>query len=97
VASLAHALHIRPWLSVHRLGQVVQALCDGEAGPIRVPVTFAWGNRDRFVSRTAAESCGRYVTGAYRFTELDDASHWLPELAPGRVAELLAEHFAATP
>jgi pimeloyl-ACP methyl ester carboxylesterase len=66
-------------------------------GPIRVPTMFAWGNRDRFVSRTAAELCGRYVTGPYRFTELDGASHWLPEQAAGQVAALLAEHFAATP
>jgi hypothetical protein len=56
---------------------------------------FAWGNRDRFVSRAAAELCGRYVTGPYRFTELDGASHWLPEQASGQVAALLAEHFAA--
>ena len=58
---------------------------------------FAWGNRDRFVSRAAAELCGRYVTGPYRFTERDGASHWLPEQAADQVAALLAEHFAATP
>jgi hypothetical protein len=67
------------------------------AGPVRVPTMFAWGNRDRFVSRSAAELCGRYVTGPYRFTELDGASHWLPEQAADQVAALLAEHFAATP
>ena len=66
------------------------------AGPVRVPTLFAWGNRDRFVSRAAAELCGRYVTGPYRFTELDGASHWLPEQAADQVAALLAEHFAAT-
>jgi pimeloyl-ACP methyl ester carboxylesterase len=66
------------------------------AGPIQVPTMFAWGNRDRFISRAAAESCGRYVTGPYRFTELHGASHWLPEQAPGQVAALLAEHFTAT-
>jgi pimeloyl-ACP methyl ester carboxylesterase len=65
------------------------------AGPVRVPTAFAWGNRDRFVSRTAAELCGRYVTGPYRLTELDGASHWLPEQAPDQVAALLTEHFAA--
>ncbi len=66
------------------------------AGPIEVPTMFAWGNRDQFVSRAAAELCGRYVTGPYRFTELDGASHWLPERAADQVAALLAEHFAAT-
>ena len=64
------------------------------AGRIQVPTMFIWGNRDRFVSRAAAELCGRYVTGAYRFAELDGASHWLPERAPDRVAALLSEHFA---
>jgi pimeloyl-ACP methyl ester carboxylesterase len=66
------------------------------AGPVRVPTLFAWGNRDRFVSRAAAGLCGRYVTGPYRFTELDGASHWLPERAPAQVAALLTEHLAAT-
>jgi pimeloyl-ACP methyl ester carboxylesterase len=65
------------------------------AGPTPVPALFIWGNRDQFVSRAAAERCGRYVTGPYRFAELDGASHWLPERAPERVAALLAGHFAA--
>jgi pimeloyl-ACP methyl ester carboxylesterase len=64
------------------------------AGPVRVPTVFAWGNRDRFVSRAAAQLCGRYVTGPYRFAELDGATHWLPEQASDQVAALLTEHFA---
>jgi pimeloyl-ACP methyl ester carboxylesterase len=63
------------------------------AGPTPVPTMFIWGNRDQFVSRAAAELCGQYVTGPYRFRELDGASHWLPERAPDRVAALLTEHF----
>jgi pimeloyl-ACP methyl ester carboxylesterase len=58
---------------------------------------FVWGNRDPFVSRAAAELCGRYVAGPYRGTELDGASHWLPEQAAGQVAALLAEHFHGQP
>jgi pimeloyl-ACP methyl ester carboxylesterase len=65
------------------------------AGPVRVPTVFAWGNRDRFISRTAAELCGRYVTGPYRLAELDGASHWLPEQAPDQIAAALTAHFAA--
>ena len=63
------------------------------AGPTRVPTTFIWGNRDQFVTRAAAERCGRHVTGPYRFTELD-ASHWLPERSADQVAALLTGHFA---
>ncbi|HEY0718668.1 MAG TPA: alpha/beta fold hydrolase [Streptosporangiaceae bacterium] len=65
------------------------------AGPVRVPTMFIWGNRDQFVARAGAERCGRYVTGPYRFAELDGASHWLPERAPDEVAALLTSHFAA--
>jgi pimeloyl-ACP methyl ester carboxylesterase len=67
------------------------------AGLVRVPTMFVWGNRDRFVARAGAERCGRYVTGPYRFAELDGASHWLPERSAGQVAALLTEHFAARP
>jgi len=63
------------------------------AGPVRVPTLFAWGNRDRFISPAAARLCGRYVTGPYRFAELDGASHWLPEQASDQVAGLLTERF----
>ena len=65
------------------------------AGSIQVPTMFIWGNRDQFVSRAAARLCGQYVTGPYRFIELDGGSHWLPERAPDRVAALLTEHFAS--
>ena len=54
------------------------------AGLTRVPTMFAWGNRDQFVSRTAAELCGHYVTGPYRFTELDGASTGCPNRPPTR-------------
>jgi pimeloyl-ACP methyl ester carboxylesterase len=64
-------------------------------GPVRVPTMFIWGNQDRFVTRAAAERCGRHVTGPYRLAELDGASHWLPERYADQVAALLAEHFAA--
>jgi pimeloyl-ACP methyl ester carboxylesterase len=66
-------------------------------GPVTVPALFIWGDRDRFVSRAAAELCGRYVTGPYRFEVLAGASHWLPEEAPEQVAALLAGHFAQAP
>ena len=67
------------------------------AGTSRVPTMFVWGNRDRFVGRVAAERCGRYVSGPYRFVELDGASHWLPERSAEQVTGLLLRHFAAVP
>jgi len=64
------------------------------AGRIEVPTLFMWSDGDRFISRTAAELCGRYVDGPYRFEVLGGASHWLPEEVPDLVAALLVQHFA---
>ncbi|GGQ85619.1 alpha/beta fold hydrolase [Couchioplanes azureus] len=61
---------------------------------IDVPALFLWSDGDRFISRAAAELCGRYVDAPYRFEVLRGASHWLPEEKPEQVAELLIEHFA---
>ena len=36
-------------------------------GPITAPTLYVWGNRDPYISRTAADLCGRYVTGRYRY------------------------------
>jgi len=63
-------------------------------GQIDVPTLFIWSDGDRAISRTAAELCGRYVDGPYRFEVLGGASHWLPEEEPERVATLLVQHFA---
>jgi pimeloyl-ACP methyl ester carboxylesterase len=61
--------------------------------PVEVPTLFLWGDRERFICRTAAELCGRYVTGSFRFEVLQGASHWLPEVEPVKVSVLLAGHF----
>ena len=68
-------------------------------GPVAVPTLFVWGERDRFITRIAAERCGRHVSGPFRFVALPEADHWLPSGSPGVVASLLLEHLddAATP
>lgn len=65
------------------------------AGAVRIPTTFAWGLHDQFISRAAAERCGRFVTAPYRFVELD-ANHWLPENEPDAVADLVLQRVRAT-
>ena len=53
----------------------------GSVHRISVPTTFVWGRQDAFLGRRAAESTGAFVTGDYRFVEVDEG-HWLPELEP---------------
>jgi len=63
--------------------------------PSSVRTTFVWGARDVALKRLAAERTAQYVTGSYRFVELD-AGHWLPELNAEQVAEAILDTVGAT-
>ena len=55
--------------------------------PVPVPTTFVWSTADDAIGRAAAEKCAEFVTGPYRFVELDGVSHWVPEKAPDALAD----------
>ncbi|WP_181312518.1 alpha/beta fold hydrolase [Nocardioides campestrisoli] len=59
--------------------------------PVTVPTTYVWSDRDVALSREAAEACGRFVEGDYRYVELEGVSHWVPRQA----ADLLAAEIVA--
>ncbi len=61
--------------------------------PIRMPTTYVWSTGDVALGREAAELTANFVEGPYRFEILDDAGHWVPEEAAGRLNEILREHF----
>lgn len=65
-----------------------------EIGPIVVPTLFVWSTDDLAIARAGAEATGAWVTGSYRFVELDGLSHWLPEIAPHEIATMVVEHLA---
>jgi pimeloyl-ACP methyl ester carboxylesterase len=58
-----------------------------ELGPVAVPTTFVWGALDPFIGRVAARGCGSHVSGEYRYVELADVGHWIPEEAPDQLAD----------
>lgn len=62
-----------------------------EIGQIAVPTLFVWSTEDVAIARAGAEATVEWVTGPYRFVELDGLSHWLPEIAPGEIAALVLE------
>ncbi|WP_406041925.1 alpha/beta hydrolase [Micromonospora sp. NBC_00898] len=64
-------------------------------GPVAVPTTFVWSDRDIAIGRTAAEACATHVTGDYRFVELAGVTHWIPDEAPGPLAEAILARAAA--
>lgn len=60
--------------------------------PISVPTLYVWGKVDATVGRFAAEHTADYVTGRYRFVEMDNAGHFLIDQFPEKCAALLLDH-----
>jgi pimeloyl-ACP methyl ester carboxylesterase len=73
------------------------ALYPHRVARVPVPTLLVYGTRDRFISPTAAHLCEQWVTGPYRLTELEDATHWIPEEEPARLTTLILEHFKRFP
>jgi len=65
-----------------------------QIGPVSVPTLFVWSTDDVAIARAGAETTGDWVTGPYRFVELEGLSHWLPEVAPDQIAALVLAQFA---
>ncbi|SOE02532.1 alpha/beta fold hydrolase [Blastococcus haudaquaticus] len=61
-------------------------------GRVRVPTLHVWSTGDAFLGRAATEATEQFVSAPYRLEVLDDVNHWIPELAPDRVAELVTAH-----
>ena len=61
-------------------------------GRVRVPTLHVWSTGDAFLGRSATESTSDFCHGEYRLEVLDGVTHWIPELAADRVAELVTAH-----
>jgi pimeloyl-ACP methyl ester carboxylesterase len=61
-------------------------------GTVRVPTLHVWSTGDVALGRAATEGSAAHVAAPYRLEVLEDVPHWLPELAPERVAELVTAH-----
>ena len=61
-------------------------------GSTRVPTLHVWSSGDVALGRAATEDTARFVDAPYRLEVLEGLPHWIPELAPDRVAELVAAH-----
>ena len=64
---------------------------------VSVPTLYVYPTADVALGRTGADLTGRYVTGPYQYEVLEGMVHWIPEVAPGVVTELLLGHFAKHP
>ncbi|MFF5228482.1 alpha/beta fold hydrolase [Dactylosporangium sp. NPDC000521] len=66
-------------------------------GPVTVPTTFVWSDRDVAISGHAARRCAAFVTGDFRFVTLRGVSHWIPDEAPGPLLEAVLERVSRRP
>jgi len=60
--------------------------------PIKQPVLVIWGDRDRFLGTEMADPPARFVPNA-RVVHIPEASHWVQNVAPAKVNELLVDFF----
>ncbi|MGH9079167.1 MAG: alpha/beta fold hydrolase [Acidimicrobiales bacterium] len=57
-----------------------------------VPTMYVWSTEDVALGRRAAEATSDHVVGPYRFEVLEGVSHWIPDVAPGPLNQLLLDH-----
>jgi pimeloyl-ACP methyl ester carboxylesterase len=55
---------------------------------------MVWSDGDTAVSRAAVEGNAAWMRGPYRLEVFSGVSHWIPDEAPDRLADLVLEHVA---
>jgi pimeloyl-ACP methyl ester carboxylesterase len=63
--------------------------------PVCVPTLYVWSTADEAFGWAAAQNTAECVHGPYTFEVLDNVSHWIPEMAPVELSELLVRHLNA--
>jgi pimeloyl-ACP methyl ester carboxylesterase len=63
---------------------------------VSVPTLYIWGTQDGSVGRRAAELTEQFVSGPYRFVEIEGGCHFIADQFPERIAQLLIEHLRST-
>jgi pimeloyl-ACP methyl ester carboxylesterase len=61
---------------------------------ITTSTVFIWSTADIAVNGRAARLSQRYVKGSYKYIQLADVPHWIPETVPEKLAEIILEHLA---
>jgi pimeloyl-ACP methyl ester carboxylesterase len=64
--------------------------------PVSVPTLYIWGTADASVGRRAAELTEQFVSGPYRFVEIEGGGHFIVDQFPERIAQLLIEQLRST-
>jgi pimeloyl-ACP methyl ester carboxylesterase len=63
---------------------------------VSVPTLYVWGTADASVGRRAAELTEQFVSGPYRFVEVEGGGHFIVDQFPDRIGNLTIEHLRGT-
>jgi len=63
---------------------------------VSVPTLYIWGTADGSVGRRAAELTANFVSGRYRFVEVEGGGHFIVDQFPDRIAALMIQHLHST-
>lgn len=64
---------------------------------VTVPTMHIWSDGDTALSRRSAELAGKFVDSPYQLRIMEGFTHWLPEQAPGPLADLISESLVVKP
>jgi pimeloyl-ACP methyl ester carboxylesterase len=64
-------------------------------GPVRVPTTHIWSDRDTALSRRGADLTASQVHAPYELRVLSGISHWIPTQAPDELATAVLDRIEA--
>ena len=62
---------------------------------VAVPTTYIWSTDDIAITGAGPARCAQYVSGPYRYIEVPDGTHWIPEEFPQIVADAIIEQVGA--
>ena len=75
--------------------RAMDRVADLDLGPVTVPTLYVWSTGDEAFRRTAAEGTAEFVSASFSFEILQNVSHWIPEMAPAELSDLLLRHLSA--
>lgn len=86
---------LRAWLNWYRAVPLSDLRASRQR--IAVPTMYVWSDGDVALLAKAAHDTARYVDAEYRFEIMPGVSHWIPEVQPDRLADLLLDWFTQHP
>jgi pimeloyl-ACP methyl ester carboxylesterase len=97
VRRLSDPAALRASLAIYRANLAPEWLVTPalEFPPVQCPTLGVWSTGDAALTELQMVDSATYVTGPWRYEQIDRTGHWIPLDAPARLNPLLLDHLAA--